>query len=104
MYDPWRPDDRLAVVDPRPFVANLHEAAAADDDEQRGIGLIAVGRDDRVALEGELGDDRLFVVVNDLPGHALRPRRAIRSAVSGSEAPYLHRSSSWMGAALFSVG
>jgi hypothetical protein len=84
-----RPHDRLAVVHPGALVAHLDEATPADDDEQRRV-RVRVRRDHRVALEGELRDKGADIVVDDLPGNADRPDRAVSAAVSRPESTDLH--------------
>ena len=84
-----RPQHRFAVHHPRPLVAHLHEAPAADDDEEAGVGVV-VGRDHGVRAEGQFGDAPASVLVEHLGGDPGGARRPFRAPVAGPEAADVH--------------
>ena len=84
-----RPEHGLAVHHASQLVADLHEAPAADDDEQAGVGVV-VRRDHGVRAEGQLGDAAASVLVEHLGGDPGGARRPFRAAMPGPETADVH--------------
>ncbi len=74
----------------RPLVTNLDPARAADDDEQRRVLRVRMGRDHRVAAEGELADHGTVIVHDHLALDVLGARRPTQPPVAGAETHDLH--------------